>query len=404
MTRKQLIAAVGVAGASFLIFLGYKVLPDNPTPPPVTTTTVQPTPSTTSTTVVAPAGSNVFTVPVAGLTISPDSQRLADNFRRLKIVPNLGLSADDYAITVCDVSGSTQTRRIYRKLSQSGAFNLPLGSTIPWSDRCVPPSGTDGFMVLLDGGHEWDIWQPSWPAHDPYSTAGQCWSIFGPNWQAGLSANYLGEGDTGWLCASSVYEIRDAKTDKPVDYRTYSGSAEFAGGVGLPNTRGLVGPAGGATALRMMIPNTSYLTSAVAPAGQWEWRGGVNRVLPGKFTDSQSIPEGTRFALKLTPAQIDAWLDTKGYTGALRATVRSWVQTMVTYGWFITDTEGDPASAILQFASDPTGWRKAGVTGTDLLAGLPLDSLYALDAPTSQCVTGTPSKLACPHTSSAYPR
>ncbi len=53
--------------------------------------------------------------------------------------------------------------------------------------------------------------------------------------------------------------------------------------------------------------------------------GGGRHVPPGVTLDdlrARSVPEGTRFALHITDAEIDAWLTSRGYTGQKRATAR----------------------------------------------------------------------------------
>lgn len=67
--------------------------------------------------------------------------------------------------------------------------------------------------------------------------------------------------------------------------------------------------------------------------------------------DSRLVNEGTRFFLDINDAEIDAWLTSRGYEGALRETARVIAKTLAVYGWILTETgTGEP-----QIECDPLG-------------------------------------------------
>jgi hypothetical protein len=156
---------------------------------------------------------------------------------------------------------------------------------------------------------------------------------------------------------------------------------------------------------------------AVAPAGNFERRSsdekGCREAVTNQLTSVQyretTIPSGMRFALKMTPAEIDHWLDSRGYTGQKRVTARAFATALVNYGWFVTDTSCFGANfQVAGGANTQTGleWRALGITGDgrDLLKGLlTKDRIWAVAPPTNHCVDGTQTKFACPADSVTYP-
>ena len=151
---------------------------------------------------------------------------------------------------------------------------------------------------------------------------------------------------------------------------------------------------------------------AVAPAGGLEWQGPCTSCPPSPLTDlerrSRAIPEGMRLALQLTDAEIDAWLDERGYTGTKRSTARTFAVALRDYGWFITDTAGTATFAVSGGANPETesGWRGLGIDGDgfDLLFGLfTKERIWIVEPATNQCVAGTPSPYACEAAATGYP-
>lgn len=79
---------------------------------------------------------------------------------------------------------------------------------------------------------------------------------------------------------------------------------------------------------------------------------------PNQMTDvppsqQQTVPQGMRFALNLSDAEINWWLDRRGYTGTTRATVEKIVRAMRDYGFFVAVTGCDGTGIMMDGASNP---------------------------------------------------
>jgi hypothetical protein len=297
-----------------------------------------------------------------------------------------------------------------------GIFNLSSTTKMPWNPvDWVPSRGKDGYMVVRDRntGHEWGFWNVSWWNHQTdVNNNLQCDPILGgaaPNLPPPLGVGY---DPHTMLCAASAFQVRDPQ-GRPIDTRTWKGNFPGASGGGWPIGELVVTPdqvASGAIrhALHFYSANTMdgpecppdrrgeigvTCGGAVAPAGQLE-----KHQYDGQ-PHTQQVPEGTRFSLELTDAQIDAWLNSRGYTGKLRSTARTVAVALRDYGWFLGDSS--PTSAFWVFDSSPsarTQWRELGVPGDgkDLLRGLVKPSnIRSWAPPTMTCSDGSRSTWYC---------
>lgn len=339
---------------------------------------------------------------------------------------DFGFGPWDYSIPVYDIAKvATTPRRVFKKSSFPGAWNIGNGTTIPWSDTFKPSGGSDGFMVVIDSrtGQEWDFWNVSFPGYStPSNNSGGCFSL--DNIFAGFSVN-------NDVCAASAYII-SSPNGQVADFRNYAGNAPGASGVGLQNTAGLVTPDEVATgtvkhAWKFMAGNTMFgpqcsdadaadssklgftCGSAVAPAGKFERVSDTDGCFAGACIDganpnerrSHSVPEGTRFSLDISDAQIASWLDSRGYAGRKRETARVMAVSLRDYGWLLTDTSGGSAFFQLSGAKNPatgTAWRNLGVdgTGSDLLVGLVTESrVVAYQPPSNTCGDNRLHKFFC---------
>jgi hypothetical protein len=143
---------------------------------------------------------------------------------------------------------------------------------------------------------------------------------------------------------------------------------------------------------------------ALAPAGGLEWEGRCRSCPSSPLSDLElrrrAVPEGMRLALDVDDAQIEAWLDLRGYAGVTRRTARIFAVALRDYGWFITDTAGSATFAVSGAANPTTrdAWRALGIDGDghDLLFGLlTRERLWVAEPATNECAGG-PSHLACP--------
>jgi hypothetical protein len=135
--------------------------------------------------------------------------------------------------------------------------------------------------------------------------------------------------------------------------------------------------------------------SAIAPAGQFEKIS--QTATPAQL--ATMVPEGTRFSIDVTDTQIEAWLNSRGYTGTLRNTARTIARGLRDYGWFLGDSS--PTSAHWVFDSSPsarTQWKAMGVPGdgSELLRGLVGSAnLRTWAPPTMTCSDGSTSTGYC---------
>ena len=290
--------------------------------------------------------------------------------------------------------------------------NMGTNPTIPWNPKWEPASGNDMEMIILDRatGKEWGLW-----------------GVQKVNWSTCLTLDNLLKGYRGGtdLC------VANAIVGKNPD-GTYSDAVRSTGFT-QTNTRGLgkmndmamlptldeiekgsinhvvnmetygtmFGPACTSSQLGTAAQGVDC-GYAVAPANRLEWVNGPatncgTAALQNTAADRQTtVPEGMRFALNLTDAQIDAWLDSRGYTGAKRSTARIFAVAMRDYGWVISDTTCWDSSMAVEGVGNPKArprWSALGITnptvdGTTLLDGLitSADQVRTIKAPSSNRV------------------
>jgi hypothetical protein len=391
-------------------------------PNPAPRGTTVPVPSATRW--IRPAPGSPWTTPVSQLQPSPRSQewstRLIDHGGGTSpgnylLSIGLGQRGTDYSMPIYDASTATELLRVREKFGKNGTFNVGPNDTVPFDRTWRPADGTDAFLLVEDpdSGAEWDFWVLSFAEYQTDETSNSaCANAPHPTTP---DERYDAARD---LCAATALRITQPD-GQPADMRTYTGNAPQAGGGGLPNAPGLVRPeevAEGriAHAWKLAIPNTmtgpacsteqrgrpaalgTECGDAVSPAGQFE------RVANGS-TPAQlgtQVPEGTRFSLHLDDAEITAWLDQRGYSGARRNTARIMAESLRDYGWFITDTAEVPNFALAGAANKNTAaqWRSLGLddTAPRLLDGLITPGrVVAWDPPTSQCADGSTSRWYC---------
>jgi hypothetical protein len=258
-----------------------------------------------------------WNVPAGGLPTDPNSLELA--VRLWFDAPghrpgNFNLTFDGYTYPVYDAACAAGLYRLETRWRTDGD-----GDSVPWHPRWRPAAGTDAQVIVLDHDHgrEWNLFQVSF------------------------------DGET--LSATNASLV-------PGDFRTHVEGHPPSRGSGIPYLAMLVRPQEierGVIehALSMPIRATAG-DRFVPPATKLEHPGHP----PG-------IPEGTRFQLLVTDAEIQDWL--ARLPGDLpAATVRSAGIIAVAlrdYGWFVTDTSG---GAHLQFEDRLTAgaaWERLGL-------------------------------------------
>ncbi|MGX2040731.1 hypothetical protein ACWJKU_11455 [Methylocaldum sp. MU1018] len=292
---------------------------------------------------VRPFGANApWNKPVAGLPRHPQSAALADCLwtRGTKRPGNFNLSFDGYTYPVylaTDAQGSYPVR--------GPSWNKLNGTKIPWNPNWKPATGSDGQVIILDpaSGREWDLWQAS----------------------VNGSAIRISNGN---LVPGSYWTKEDG----------FKGSR----GCGIPYLAMLVRPeeiAQGKIEHALSMPSRNTARTFVAPAIKSD----------GRVTQN-GIPMGTRFALNITDAEIDAWVQSlpSQLSDQTRRAARIIAVAMRDYGWFVTDTSG---GAHFQFEDNATAQSKWAAVGlaprsigwknypTDLLDGLiTKERIYAI--------------------------
>jgi len=296
---------------------------------------------------VRPFGPNApWNKPVDGLPRHPQSDALAA--RLWKYSPgkpgNFRLSFSGYTYPVYDASTATGTIQV-----QAGMGKLN-GTEIPWNPKWQAATGSDGQVIILDpnSGREWDLWQ--------------------------VDVN------------GSKLRISNGNL-VPGSYLTKEDGFKPSRGCGISYLAMLVRPeeiAQGKIEHALSMPSRNTAKTFVAPATKSD----------GRVTQN-GMPMGTRFALNITDAEIDAWVKSlpSELSDQTRQAARIIAVALRDYGWFITDTSG---GAHLQFEDNATAKKKWQALGlgeqtigwktypTKLLDGLiTQERIYAI-APSDQ--------------------
>lgn len=283
-----------------------------------------------------------WNIPVAGLPRHPDSVLYSDLlWNDAPDRPgNFNLTFERYTYPVYDAAEADG----WYELRTDWETRID-GMRMPWHPDWRPAPGSDAQAIVLepDEGVEWDLFQVSFDGTRVRATNG------------------------------SVVD----------DYRTLEEGQQRSRGAGIPYLAMLVRPQEVALgriehALSMPIINTDG-DFFVAPATKLE------------FPDHPpGIPEGMRFALDVTDAEIDAWIAAlpRRLPPGTRRSARILAEALRDYGWFITDTSG---GAHLQFEANVTAgdrWAELGLGDyraggssypRDLLDGLiTRDRIYAI--------------------------
>ena len=215
------------------------------------------------------------------------------------------LNVSSYTFPVYEATALT---RLYPVVTR---YNTNInGRTMPWDPAWRASAGTDGNLIVLDPatGREWNLWQVKF-------SDGKVRATNGSLVQANLT--WSGYGNPG-------------------NYWTKTNGALPSRGCGIQYLAMLVRPeeiAEGVIrhAVTFPIPNTDGKIF-VAPATKLEHPN-----VPGG-----RVPEGMRFALRMTDAEISAWVNSlpSGLGAAGKRSARIIATAARDYGWFITDTNG----------------------------------------------------------------
>jgi hypothetical protein len=295
---------------------------------------------------VRPFGADApWNVPVKNLPKHPQSDLYAS--RMYNNAPdrpgNINLNFFGYTTPVYYVEDATATYTV------QGGYNIN-GTKLPWNPNWTAASGSDGELILLDPatGREWDLWQVS-VSGSTINVSGGSLIGAGESMSGGSVGNYRTK-ENGWSPSRGV----------GIQYYAFLAQPEEVS-MGAINH-----------ALCTGITNPSK-TFYVAPATKLEHPG---------TEIANPIPEGMRFALNITDAEIESWVATK--PAAYQKLARILARTLRDYGWFVTDTAGAAGFRMEDGGSAGTLWNAQGIdwtsnTARDLLDGLITQSrIYAL--------------------------
>ena len=369
-------------------------------PTTTTTTSAVTTTTTPGSGYTRPFGDTAtWNVPAASfstISVSPTYTANAYNHLNLNGPGKLSIYFDDYSYPVYDLRNANTTIKVYRT-SYGFAGSIANGSSIPWnlSWRTGGVNDNDKIMILLDPstGKEIDLWN----AFVPGDNQSSCITL--DNIAAGLDVNAQN------LCAGQADVIQDQFGNQS-DYRTATHTYPVAGSwmqsqIGLV-TADEVASGSIRHALNVIAHNTMFGPPCspapsnpvspgfgstcggwVNPASRLEWPDAPQQC--GTFTQAnttagrqETVPEGSRFALTLSDAQIDAWLTSKGYTGTLRTTVRIFAVALRDYGFMVINTSCYDAGIFTDGRLNPataTKWNALGIPTNTTSASRLLDGL-----------------------------
>lgn len=314
----------------------------------------------------------------------------------------------DYSMPIYDAREATGTKSVY-----IANFGYPPYAgyhvEIPWNDHWEPSSGNDAMMIVVnpDTGEAWSTWLLL------KSNPSTCLT------PSNIAAGFRPFSD---LCAGGASRLDNA--DGSVgDFRTWN-SYDSERGAGLPKLAMLTTPyevrAGAidhALALTVFNPmfgptcTTDTIDTAaagdscgfyVSPATRMEWpetayQGcGANSQPTNDETRRKTVPQGMRFALDISDADLEAWLDERGYQGPKRETARIFAVALRDYGMIVVETGCYGRAIAVDGFVNPQAraiWEELGITddGTAdrLLDGLMTqDRVYVVEpAPLSPAIT-----------------
>jgi hypothetical protein len=293
-----------------------------------------------------------WNVPVKNLPRHPQTATYAS--RMYNNAPdkagNFNMSFVDYTYPVYYADAATGNYTV------NGGNSTINGKQMPWNPAWSAAGGSDAQVIVVDPatGREWDLWQ--------VTVSGSTINV--------SNGSLIGAGES----SSSSGGVGN--------YRTKENGWAPSRGVGIQYLAMLVRPEEISQgeikhALSLPVSNPSK-TTYVAPATKLEHSG----------SDSgNEIPEGMRFALDVTDAQIESWVATK--PAAYQKLARTVARALRDYGWFVTDTSG---AAHFQFeaqASADALWKAQGIdpassTAENLLDGLITQSRIYTIVPSDQ--------------------
>jgi hypothetical protein len=288
----------------YLINLDPNAPPPGPPPPP-------PPPQ---------AGVAPHKVLVASLPTDPNSATMASRFWALSHSRPGGIDCT-FSVATYPLYDARDADGLYPVVLAAGATGNLNGATMPFRPGSwQPATGTFGRMIVADPltGREWDLFQASF-----VNGAVTC--------------------ADGWLVPGDYRTRTDPYPTRPSGFIYQVGlvtAAELA--TGRINH-----------ALSCAFSGVDF-TSFVAPAIGTDG---------GTYGTANGVPEGTRFALTTTDAEITAWIATlpADMPAGMLAAARVIVTALRDYGWFVTEAGGTTFFHFEDRLSGASIWNSIGL-------------------------------------------
>ncbi|MEZ5322452.1 MAG: hypothetical protein R2698_10335 [Microthrixaceae bacterium] len=317
------------------------------------------------------------------------------------------VSFDAYSTPIYYTDDATTTIRVYIA-SWGWPSNVSDGDSIPWNPDWQPAAGSDMEMVIIDRatGRQWGLWGVQKVNWSTCLTLGNLFAGYrggtdlcagqvslGTNPDGSIadlvhSSGYSGAGQRGMgnLLATALLptldEIEKGSIEHVVNMETYGT---------------MFGPACTPAQVNTAAAGVDC-GYAEAPATRLEWYSGpaascgASAQANTPEARAKTVPEGMRFRLNLTDAQVESWLDRRGFTGAKRRTARIFATAFRKYGWVISDTTCWDSAMAVEGIANPSArrrWADLGIAsptsdGATLLDGLitSADQVETLNPPT----------------------
>lgn len=328
-----------------------------------------------------------FNIPAACLELHPESANWASTWYEHGNLPgrtdprqrgDLRIAFDAYSTAVYYADQATTTINVYTA-GWSYGYDLENGRSIPWNPSWRPASGTDGEMIILDRttGKEIELWGVQTSNFSECLTLGNILAGFRPGTDLCTYTAYVGRNQDGTIANGTTSSGFSKLPTKGMGHllgmallptldEIENGSINHA--VNMETYATMFGPGCTASQISAGVAGTDCGFS-VAPATRLEWSNaapvcGASSMSFTSTDRAKTVPEGMRFVLNKTDAEIEAWLNSQNYTGARRSTARIFAVALRDYGWIISDTTCWTSSMPVEGVANPDArarWRALGV-------------------------------------------
>ena len=327
------------------------------------------------------------------------------------------VSFREYSSPIYDAAEATGTRRIFNSHNYWDDGYV----TVPWNPAWKPSANTDAEMIIVDkaSGKEWGIWMQT---IDPYYWFNGCnfqWGYdFHPEWgdlcvgSVKLSKQYVpgssappnsdvrhnsssdgfspkaqrGMGAINGVALVPTFdevkfavdELKAGRRDNgyvhhALNMETYN--TMFGNGLPPSGSTPQTNVSSGCSATDFADPTKAGFTCgyAVAPATRLEHTVAPTGATGMPNTDAaraKTVPEGTRFYLTISDAEIETWLAGRGLTPSNQKywTAYVFARTLREYGWFISDTTAWTSSIAVDSSRATSKVADWATLGIDVLA------------------------------------